>query len=70
MGEAGLGVKGVRDEFEPHQVEMKTVGEGRRCRNMKQGEKEQQSREEMGSMRGRGASLLGWLAGWLAVWVK
>lgn len=33
--------------------------------NMKRGEREQ-SREEMGSVRGRGA----WLADWLPLWVK
>lgn len=52
-----MGVKRVRVEFEPYQVEMEMAGEGRLRRA-------EQSREEMGSVRGEG-SLAGWLAGWV-----
>lgn len=63
-----VGVKSVREEFEPYWVEIEMVmGEGRCCRKHEgRVERAEKSREEMGSMRGRGALL----AGWLAVWVK
>lgn len=62
-----MGVESVRKAFEPYQVVKEMAGEDRQCRNMggcvgRWGERAEKSREGMGNMRGRGASL--------AVWVK
>lgn len=55
-----MGLKGVQQVFESHQVEMETgVSEGSYCRHMKEGRKSGAKLGEDGESGRRGASLAG-----------